>query len=146
MMINHGPKVILGIRASISASVQRPFLKGICMRIFVTMSMALAALSACGGGDSADDGSVSVYKYNGTVQCASGGLTLAQMQGQLSAASVQVRASACGTDGTVQPEVCGAPDSRIGIFQIPAAQVSAAAAAGFAPLRSKPGAKTVSCA
>jgi hypothetical protein len=116
------------------------------MRIFVTMSMVLAALSACGGGDRADDGSVSVYKYNGTVQCASGGLTLTQMQGQLTAANVQVRASACGNDGTAQPALCGAPEYRIGIFQIPAAQVSAAASAGFAPLSAKPGAKTVSCA
>ena len=113
------------------------------MRIIATMSVVIATLSACGG---QDDSSVSVYKYNGAVQCVSAGLTLTQMQDELSAANVQVRAAACGTDGIMQPALCGAPDGRIGIFQIPAAQESAAAAAGFAALRTKPEAKTVPCA
>lgn len=115
------------------------------MRNIVTMSVVLASLSACGGGDIEDNSSVSVFKYNGTVQCAGGGLTLTEMQGQLTAANVQVRAAACGTDGSVQAAVCGAPDGRIGIFQTPAAQVSAATGAGFALLRTKPDAKTVPC-
>ena len=54
-------------------------------------------------------------QYNGTVQCAGGGLTLVQMQGQLSAANVQVPAAACGADGTDAAAVCGAPDICIGI-------------------------------
>jgi hypothetical protein len=116
------------------------------MRIIVTMSVVLASLSACGGADIEDDSSVSVYKARGTVQCAGDSLTLTELEGQLTAARIQVRAAACGTSSdSVYPALCGAPLTSIGIFKIPAAQASAAAAVGFAPLSKLPEAHEVSC-
>lgn len=114
------------------------------MRTIFTMAVVMASLSACGGGSDNED-SVSVFKSNGAVQCTGGGVTLATLEGQLTAGKVQVRASACGNDGLVYAAVCGAPDGRIGIFQIPSDQVAAAAAVGFAPLSTAPGAKVVPC-
>lgn len=129
------------------------------MRITVPMLVVCASLSACGGGGgpddssvsekdrklSAEDSSVSVYKSTGATQCAGNGMSLTTMQGQLTAVKVEVRSAACGADGMVYPAACGASDGRIGVFQIPAAQVSAAAEAGFALLSTRPDATIVPC-
>ncbi|MFC5461024.1 hypothetical protein [Massilia niabensis] len=81
----------------------------------------------------------------GTLQCGGGGVSLAALQAQLAAANVQVRSAACGTNGMATPTVCGAPDGRIGIFEISPAEAGAAAAAGFLPLSTMPAAKTIPC-
>lgn len=88
---------------------------------------------------------VAVYRYAGSAQCTGGGLTLGQMQAQLANASIQVLVSSCGSDGNGYPAVCGAPDGRIGIFDIPGAQSSAALALGFALLSDLPNAARVGC-
>ena len=113
------------------------------MRLFVPALAVLASLSACGGGE--DDSSSKVFKSMGSLQCSGGGVSLAALQAQLAAANVQTRSAACGTDGLAAPAVCGAPDGRIGIFEIASSQAGAAAAAGFAPLSTMPTAKTVPC-
>lgn len=124
------------------------------MRILLPV-LAVASLAACGGG-SGDSGGpdietraaagVKVFKATGSLQCSGGGLSLAALQAQLTAANVQVQAAECGTDGQPLPAVCGAPDGKIGIFEIPIAQEAAATAAGFKPLGTLPGAKTAPCA
>ena len=126
------------------------------MRKMMAMSIVLAALSACGGGgnDSAGRGElrlpvvdniVSVAKSAGAIQCQGAGLSLAALQGQLTEAKVAVREAACGADGVVYPAVCGAPGGRIGVFQIAAADLPAAEAAGFKPLSTMPDATIVPC-
>jgi len=70
---------------------------------------------------------------------------LAALQAQLTAANVEVRSAACGTDGFLYPAICGVPDGRIGIFEISPAQAEAAAAAGFKPLSTAPQAQIISC-
>lgn len=122
------------------------------MRILLPV-LAVASLAACGGGG--DSGGpdiqtrvagVKVFKATGSLQCSGGGLSLAALQAQLAAANVPVQDAACGTDGQALPTVCGVPDGKIGIFEIPTAQEAAAIAAGFKPLSTQPGAKTVPCA
>lgn len=116
------------------------------MRIALTTFVVLIALTACGGGDGAQDlTNVTFYKYNGSKQCAGGGLSLAAMERQLADAGVQVRSASCGADGKVYPAVCGADDGRIGIFEIPAEQAPAASGAGFAPLNNLPSAVKLAC-
>lgn len=121
------------------------------MRIIFTTTVLLATLSACGGGDSTESPktspstSVSVFKVRGVVQCEPAELSLDEMQGQLTAANVEVHGRSCGTDGVMYAAVCGAPTSRIGIFEIPATQLGAAQSAGFAPLSDLPHAKKVPC-
>jgi hypothetical protein len=113
------------------------------MRLIFPTLLVLTELAACDGSDDSDT-SIKVFKSMGTQQC-SAGVPLSVLQGQLAAANVQVSASACGTDGMANPTVCGTPDGKIGIFDISSNQASAAAAAGFTPLSSLPGAKTVPC-
>lgn len=112
------------------------------MRILVLTLAVLASLTACGGGD---DDAITVFKSMDSRQCVGGGLSLATLQGQLTTANVEVRSAACGTSGTMVPTACGAWDGKIGVFEIPAAQVGAAAAAGFEPLSTMPTAKVTSC-
>ena len=114
------------------------------MRMLVPTLAVLASLSACGGGDD-DEANNKVFKSMGSVQCSGGGVSLAALQAQLTAANVQTLSAACGTDGLAQPTVCGASDGRIGIFEISSSQASAAAAAGFTPLSTLPAAKTIPC-
>lgn len=114
------------------------------MRILVLTLAALASLTACGGGED-EEASNKVFKSMGSLQCSGGGVSLSALQAQLTAANVQVRSAACGTDGVAAPTVCGTPDGRIGIFEISPDQAGAAAAAGFKPLSTLPTAKVISC-
>ncbi len=114
------------------------------MRIFLAPLVALATLVACGGGESPAT-NVSLYKYVGSVQCTGGGTSLSAMERQLTDAGIRVLTSSCGVDGNAYPAVCGAPDGRIGVFEVPAAQAQAASAVGFAPLSNLPAATKVAC-
>ncbi|HBI69787.1 MAG TPA: hypothetical protein DDZ22_12470 [Massilia sp.] len=120
------------------------------MRILLPV-LAVASLAACGGGDSGGPdietraAGIKVFKATGSLQCSGGGLSLSALQAQLTAAKVQVRSAECGTDGQPVPAVCGVPDGKIGIFELPIAEEAAAAAAGFKPLSTLPGAKTAPC-
>jgi hypothetical protein len=116
------------------------------MRVLFSSTLAaVALLSACGAGEGEPGSRTSVAKSMGALQCSGGGASLAVLQGQLSAAKVQVHSSACGTDGLVHATLCGIADGGIGIFEIPADQVAAAAGAGFVRLDTLPSAKVVPC-
>lgn len=114
------------------------------MRNLACVLMAAAAASACIS-DPKPPGSVSVYKSLGSLQCGAGGASVDTLEAQLRAAGVAVRATACGTDGRMRPAVCGAPDGRIGIFDVPASQRRQALAQGYSLLASLPDAQRVAC-
>lgn len=116
------------------------------MRKFIFPLVAVALICACGGGyDNSPSAYISLYKYAGSVQCAGGGLTLPEMEGQLTAAGIQVYSSSCGLDGNVYAAVCGGADGRIGIFEVLLSQQQAASAVGFLPLSNLPAAMRVAC-
>ncbi len=115
------------------------------MRVLVPTLAVLTSLSACGGGGEDEEASSQVFKTMGSLQCTGGGVSLSDLQAQLTAANVQVRSAACGTDGMFPPAVCGASDTRIGIFEISPSQAEAAAAAGFKPLSTAPKARIIPC-
>lgn len=74
----------------------------------------------------------SVYKYAGSTQCNTGkGLTLEEMKRQLVSAHINVLTAACGNDGKMRATMCGAPDGKIGIFEIPTDQFDVALKIGF---------------
>ena len=103
-------------------------------------------LSACADlGRVAPAPGVSVYKYVGSKQCEGGGTPVEKMMRQLSEAGIPVMNVHCGTDGRMYPAMCGAPDGRIGILEVPEGKVSAAAALGFAPLSNLPQASKTVC-
>lgn len=114
------------------------------MRHSLTVILVAAALSACGGGESAPE-AAELYVPMGSLQCTGGGTPLPEWERRLTAAGVQVLASSCGLDGQAAT-VCGAPDGRIAIVRAPSSQASAASALGFMPLGSLPGATQVPCA
>ena len=113
------------------------------LALVITVAMTLSACAdlarvAPGPG-------VSIYKYVGSKQCEGGGTPVEKMMRQLSEAGVPVMNVHCGTDGRMYPAMCGAPDGRIGILEVPESKVSAAAALGFAPLSSLPEASKTVC-
>lgn len=113
---------------------------------FLISVVVLAALSACADfGRVAQVPGINVYKYVGSKQCNGGGTPLATMMRQLSDAGVPVMNVSCGTDGRIYPAMCGAPDGRIGILEVPEAKVSAVGALGFALLSSLPEASKTVC-
>jgi hypothetical protein len=105
------------------------------MRAFSFLVAAVCALAtgACGGGGDAA-APVSIYKSLGSLQCNGGGTTVSALQQQLAVAGIQALAASCGFDGNVYAAVCGAPDGRIGIIDIPAQAVQIATTLGFSPL------------
>lgn len=89
---------------------------------------------------------VSIYKSLGSAQCQpSSGVSMAVLQRQLEAADVKILSSSCGSNGRIYPAMCGAPDGRIAIFEIPPAQLSKTTALGFAPLSDLPDATRTAC-
>lgn len=94
--------------------------------------VATLALAACAQPQAAQP--IRVAKALGSKQCEGGGRTLAELRAELERAGVGVLRAALGTDGRMRVQMCGAPDGRLGIFEIPAAARDAAAAAGFGPL------------
>lgn len=88
---------------------------------------------------------VSVYLSLGSRQCQEGGRTLPQVRQLLSEAGVRVLSSSCGSDGMAYPAVCGAPDGRIAILEVPAEQVEAARKLGFSLLSQRPRAQRQPC-
>lgn len=116
------------------------------MRIFLLSLVAFAFLAACGGVDrNSPSAPISLYKYAGSVQCTGGGMSLSEMEHQLTDAGIQVLSSACGIDGNAYASVCGGADGRIGIFEVPEAQVQTASTVGFKPLSNLPDATKVAC-
>jgi len=113
------------------------------MRSILPTLIISVFLAACGGGE--EEAGTKVFKSMGSLQCTGGGVSLAALQGQLTAANVKVESAACGTDGVARATVCGADDGKIGIFEVSSSQAAAAATAGFAPLSNLPTAKTVPC-
>ena len=116
------------------------------MHKLALMMTAAMTLSACADlGRVAPASGVSVYKYVGSRQCEGGGTPVEKMMRQLSEAGIPVINVHCGTDGRMYPAMCGAPDGRIGILEVPEGKVSAATALGFAPLSGLPEASKTVC-
>lgn len=110
------------------------------------LALVAAAAAACGGGSSGGaEETLSVYRYLGSVQCTGGGTSLSTLERQLLDASVRVAAASCGLDGKAYAAVCGAPDGRIGIFDVAAQHASIAEALGFDLLSRLPGAVRAPC-
>ena len=106
------------------------------------LTLAVVPAAACA---SAPPKPVSVYLTLGSRQCQDGGRTLAEVQKVLSDAGVQVLAAGCGNDGMAYPAVCGAPDGRIAIVDVPESQLEAARKLGFSLLSERPRAQRMAC-
>ncbi|WP_224962239.1 hypothetical protein [Geomonas subterranea] len=86
------------------------------------------------------------YRTLGSLQCTGGGSSPAELAQELRKAGIAVNRTACGVDGRMHAAVCGAPDGRIAIFEIPPEQAGAATALGLQPLATLPDAAETPCA
>lgn len=106
------------------------------------LTLAVVPAAACA---TTPPTTVSVYLVLGSRQCQDGGRTLAEVQKMLTDAGVRVLAAGCGSDGMMYPAVCGAPDGRIAILDVPPEQVEAARKLGFSLLTERPRAQRLAC-
>ncbi|MFY9511682.1 MAG: hypothetical protein WAQ05_11995 [Rubrivivax sp.] len=95
---------------------------------FLSLLPLVLAASACAA---APAGSVVVMRSLGSTQCNGGGQVPAALARQLTDAVISVTATRCGSDGRMRPAMCGAADGRVGLFEIAAGSVEAAAKLGF---------------
>ena len=110
------------------------------MRMIVT-----GAVAALGAACAAEAPPLSVAISLGTRQCAAGGQQPEDLARRLTESGVRVLAQTCGTDGRMRPAMCGAADGRLAIFEIPAAQWTAAQALGYVRLDTMPDAQREPC-
>ena len=112
---------------------------------FAAVALALAA-GACAVVERAEaQGTVRVFKPAGTLQCAEAAVDLPVMQRELTDKGVKVLRATCATDGRMSAAMCGVSDGRIGLFEIAAKDVAAAARLGFAEVSALPGFREAPC-
>jgi len=118
------------------------------MRLETLAAMsALISLAACASpAQTSTQGKVSLYVSAGSHQCQGGGQTAGQVRQRLQQAGIEVLQATCGHDGRIYASVCGGPDGRIIIVDVPAAKEAAARSLGFAPLAGLPDATKRPCA
>lgn len=88
---------------------------------------------------------LSVYKYDGSVQCEDGGATVESMRRELVNAGVVVICGQKARDGRAYPAMCGAATGRINVYTIDAAGLEAAEALGFKSIETLPDARIPRC-
>jgi hypothetical protein len=111
-------------------------------------SITLAAALVCAGcavATRAAGPSVTMWRSLGSRQCQGGGTTADALADSLRHSGVEVVSVACGRDGNIRPQLCGIPDDRIAVIELPAAQQALAEAQGFAPIAKLPRWQRVAC-
>jgi hypothetical protein len=103
----------------------------------ITLSAALAAAASVNP-TLADESHVMMWKSLGSRQCEGGGTTAQALADALRQAGVDVASVACGRDGNVRPMLCGLPDDRIAVIELPDTQLTLARKQGFAPMTELP--------
>jgi len=89
---------------------------------------------------------VKVFKSRGIKQCEPNSGTPPQgMSGALESAGIPVSSTACGDDGQLHGEACGATTGAINIFEIPGSQAEAADRLGFKSLATLPEGTEIPC-
>ncbi|BAZ94174.1 hypothetical protein TspCOW1_08650 [Thiohalobacter sp. COW1] len=88
---------------------------------------------------------LSVYKYDGSVQCEDGGITVENMRRELVNAGVEVICGQKARDGRAYPAMCGAATGRINVYTIDATDLDAAEAQGFKSVETLPDARIPPC-
>ena len=110
---------------------------------FIIALLALAANHAYGA---TTEPSAKVFKSRGATQCEPTSGTPPEMMGkELEKAGITVISIACGQDGRMYAALCGSPDGKINIFEIPERKIPQASTLGFAKLSSLHDAKERPC-
>lgn len=89
--------------------------------------------------------SVVALKYTGERQCEGGGLSVASLRAQLTAAGNEVIGTSCGWDGNAYPAVCGAATGKLGIFKLASGETPPRLPEGFVPIGQFPNVRITPC-
>jgi len=81
---------------------------------------------------------IKVYKPNGSIQCQMSGVTLQDMEKELTSKGITVLSSCYGHDGLVRPAVCSVPTGNLNVYEIDASQLQKARDLGFGVLSDHP--------
>ncbi|MDO5057349.1 MAG: hypothetical protein Q4E06_08475 [Lautropia sp.] len=126
-------------------------MKGFC-KSRVWGLLLVVGLAGCGSDGGHKDGDVlRAYRPAGTVQCQDSppSIDLQALARPIVEAGFEVKGMACGVDGRAHLAVCGAPDGRIGIFDLKVPDAGQAAtrlrAMGYALPEDLPDARTAEC-
>jgi len=111
------------------------------------IALAAAVVAAAGADPArADESShLMMWKSLGSKQCQDGGTTAQALADALRSAGVDVVSVTCGHDGNIRPMLCGLPDDRIAVIELPDGQRTLATAQGFAPITELPHWQSVPC-
>lgn len=89
-------------------------------------------------GDPAASNQVKVFKYDQSTQCNQDGVSLYEMQQELTNAGVTVHCAQKGHDGLLYPAVCGGATGTINVYLIDRRDFGQAVRLGFAPVSKLP--------
>ncbi|WP_130802270.1 hypothetical protein [Acinetobacter ihumii] len=99
----------------------------------LTLSAVLiSGLVACHTFPHADSSKqIQVAKSLQGKQCEQQALNISELKQQLEVQHIHIYTESVGHDGMMRPQVCGAPDGKIAIFNIDQKQLAQAQALGF---------------
>lgn len=93
-----------------------------------TIVMPLLVITACGSNTNEQ---VKVFKQDQSIQCTGGGISLDEMQLELTNQGIDVICAQKGHDGLARITVCEAPTGNLNIYTINKSNLSDAGKAGF---------------
>lgn len=100
-----------------------PFLTGVGFAVL---------LSSCQTEAKSNESQVTIFKYDGSLQCEGTGVSIESMKAQLAEQGIPVTCAESSNDGMMRMMKCGADTGNIHVFSIGGADLSAAEALGFA--------------
>lgn len=104
------------------------------MRLIVPFLTAVGfavLLSSCQTEAKSNEAQVTIFKYDGSLQCEGRGVPIESMQTQLTDQGIPVTCAESSNDGMMRMMMCGADTGNIHVFRIRGADLSAAQALGF---------------
>lgn len=123
-------------------------MKNILLTIIAAISLSLSGCndpvetsSSESGGEThrQSPSTTEVYKYDGSLQCRGGGVSMAEMASALTENGIHVISSYSDVDGYYRIALCGATTGVIHVFEIDDSGLDQATALGFRPLSDLPG-------
>lgn len=101
-------------------------------------AFAVVLLVACSGGDRGSDGTSKVFKYAGKTQCEDDGVSVEDMERELTDAGIAVQCSQQAGDGYAYPACCGCASGLINVYEISPRDFFAAQQLGFESVSTLP--------
>lgn len=109
-----------------------------CGPVLVAGLLGVGALTACVSEPPPEPFDGKVFKYDGSVQCGSSGISVEEMSRELTNHGVDVLCGQKGGDGYLYCAACGCGSGRINVYTIHAENLADVEALGFASVTDLP--------